>query len=47
VYLGFRVDACPSLAYKASYRPQEVLSGLPEDDEEPLWELALPARSAR
>jgi leucyl-tRNA---protein transferase len=45
VYLGFRVDACPSLAYKASFRPQEVLSGLPEDHEEPTWALSLSARS--
>lgn len=37
VYLGFRVDACPSLAYKAAFQPQERLDGLPGDDEEPRW----------
>mgnify|MGYP001200815544 CR=1 FL=1 len=44
VYLGYRVDACPSLAYKALFRPQEVLIGLPADDEEPEWALSLPRR---
>lgn len=42
VYLGFRVDACKSLAYKAAFRPQEVLVGLPDDDEAPRWEEAPP-----
>lgn len=39
VYLGYRVDACPSLAYKARYQPQEILSGRPADDEVPAWSL--------
>jgi leucyl-tRNA---protein transferase len=30
VYLGYRVDACPSLAYKGRYQPQEVLVGRPD-----------------
>ncbi len=37
VYLGYRVAGCPSLAYKASFRPQEILIGLPADHEEPVW----------
>lgn len=37
VYLGYRVDDCPSLAYKATFRPQERLVGWPELDEEPVW----------
>jgi len=37
VYLGYRVEACASLAYKANYRPQERLVGWPEMDEAPVW----------
>jgi arginine-tRNA-protein transferase len=39
LYLGYQVDRCPSLAYKATYRPQERLVGWPEMDEEPVWRL--------
>jgi arginine-tRNA-protein transferase len=37
VYLGFLVEDCPSLAYKAGFRPAERLVGRPDDDEAPLW----------
>ncbi len=37
VYLGFRVSACASLRYKATFHPQEVLVGRPVDFEEPMW----------
>lgn len=37
VYLGFRVEGCASLKYKAGYRPHELLVGRPELDEEPIW----------
>ncbi len=37
VYLGYQVAGCASLAYKASFRPQERLVGLPAADEEPTW----------
>ncbi len=37
LYLGYRVDACRSLAYKASFRPQERLVGWPELEDEPVW----------
>ncbi len=37
VYLGYRVDECPSLAYKAGFRPQERLVGWPDFGEEPRW----------
>lgn len=40
VYLGYRVDRCPSMAYKARYRPQERLVGWPADDEAPIWQVA-------
>lgn len=39
VYLGYSVDACRSLAYKASFRPQEHLLAFVEDDEQPVWSL--------
>jgi arginyl-tRNA--protein-N-Asp/Glu arginylyltransferase len=38
LYLGYRVDGCPSMAYKARYRPQERLVGWPGLDEAPRWE---------
>ncbi len=37
VYLGYRVAACPSLAYKGRFQPQESLAGRPGDDEWPNW----------
>ena len=37
VYLGYRVDGCPSLAYKSRFGPQEALEGWPEVDEPPIW----------
>jgi arginine-tRNA-protein transferase len=40
VYLGYRIDGCASMAYKARYGPQERLVGWPADDEEPRWVLA-------
>lgn len=39
VYLGYRVAACASLAYKQRFRPQEALVGWPADDEIPEWRL--------
>ena len=45
VYLGYRVDDCPSLAYKATFRPQERLVGWPSFDEEPVWEPAISPRT--
>lgn len=38
VYLGYRVEACPSLQYKAGFRPHELLQGRPATAE-PRWEL--------
>jgi arginine-tRNA-protein transferase len=40
VYLGYRVDECPSLSYKGRFQPQEALAGRPADDEVPQWEAA-------
>ena len=37
VYLGYRVDGCPSMAYKGLFQPQESLVGRPDDDEAPRW----------
>lgn len=37
VYLGYRVAGCPSMRYKAGFRPHELLQGLPAPDEEPRW----------
>jgi len=35
--LGFRVLPCPSMRYKAAFRPHELLHGRPGFDEEPEW----------
>lgn len=37
MYLGYRVDGCPSLTYKGGFRPHELLMGRPALDEEPVW----------
>lgn len=37
LYLGYRVAGCPSMRYKALYRPHELLVGRPGPDEEPQW----------
>jgi arginine-tRNA-protein transferase len=37
VYLGYRVTACPSLRYKASFGPREELAGRPGIKEMPRW----------
>ena len=37
VHLGYHVAACPSLAYKERFQPQEVLVGWPGEDERPVW----------
>ena len=48
VYLGYRVDACVSLAYKARYLPQESLEGRPTLDDSPVWRRsAVDASAAR
>jgi arginine-tRNA-protein transferase len=36
-YLGYRVMGCASLAYKARYRPHELLIGRPLESEIPEW----------
>lgn len=38
VYLGYRVEACPSLRYKAGFHPYEILEGRPAEGE-PTWVL--------
>lgn len=42
VYLGYRVLGCPSMRYKATFHPHELLLGRPGPDEEPQW-IAAPA----
>jgi len=37
VYLGYCVSDCQSLCYKAAFRAQETLVGLPGDHEAPRW----------
>ena len=37
VYLGYRVEGCPSMAYKGLFQPQESLAGRPADGEAPRW----------
>jgi arginyl-tRNA--protein-N-Asp/Glu arginylyltransferase len=46
VYLGYCVLACQSLRYKAAFRPQELLVGLPGDDETPRWDRMATLREA-
>lgn len=39
IYLGYYVEECRSLAYKANYEPSMQLQGRPEENEIPLWNL--------
>lgn len=39
VYLGYRVSDCASLAYKARFRPHELLDGRPSHRQLPVWRL--------
>lgn len=38
LYLGYYVNGCQSLEYKATYDPLKILKGRPQEDEIPLWE---------
>ncbi len=40
VYLGYRVEGCASMAYKAGFRPHELLVGRPGPEEAPIWQEA-------
>lgn len=40
LYLGFRIEDCPSMAYKAKFRPHELFDGK-------AWNLASPSRGNR
>jgi arginine-tRNA-protein transferase len=37
IYLGYYVKECPSLMYKATYKPHQLLQGSPEMDDTPVW----------
>jgi arginine-tRNA-protein transferase len=37
-YLGYWIEACPSMSYKRRFRPHQILREYPRDDSEPLWE---------
>lgn len=37
IYLGYYVENCQSLKYKAEYKPHELLIGLPELNENVFW----------
>jgi arginine-tRNA-protein transferase len=40
VYLGFQIDGCASMRYKAAFLPNERLEGRPGADETPTWRLS-------
>lgn len=42
VYLGYRVDGCQSLVYKARFQPQEALAGWPDGNDKPAWKRTVP-----
>ena len=37
IYLGYYVEQCPSLSYKAEYKPYLTLKGRPQNNEEYVW----------
>ena len=38
-YLGYWVEACPSLSYKGRFRPREILREYPSDNLPPVWDV--------
>lgn len=36
-YLGYWIEACPSMAYKSRFTPHEILEGYVDEPEEPVW----------
>ncbi|MBU8895071.1 arginyltransferase [Corallococcus sp. H22C18031201] len=46
VYLGYRVLACASLRYKATFRPHELLESRPAFNASPAWRVARPEEGA-
>jgi arginyl-tRNA--protein-N-Asp/Glu arginylyltransferase len=46
-YFGYRVEGCQSLNYKSRFRPHEILCGLPEEHNPPVWIAAPPEKSAK
>ena len=40
-YLGYWIEACPSMSYKRRFRPHEILREYPRDDEKPVWEMSV------
>ena len=37
-YLGYWIEACPSMSYKGRFRPHEILREYPADESAPVWE---------
>lgn len=37
IYLGYYVKDCPSLSYKADYKPFEIMKNEPSLDDTPIW----------
>jgi arginine-tRNA-protein transferase len=38
IYIGYYVKNCPSLAYKAHYKPYEILQNNPDLQTKPIWQ---------
>lgn len=38
IYLGYYVEKCPSLNYKANYKPFQIMKNEPSEKEFPIWE---------
>jgi arginyl-tRNA--protein-N-Asp/Glu arginylyltransferase len=36
-YLGYWIEACPSMSYKGRFRPREILSEYPNEESAPVW----------
>jgi leucyl-tRNA---protein transferase len=47
LYLGYWIEACPSMSYKNRFDPYELLHGRPEDDETALWQRPVPSIPSR
>jgi len=39
IYLGYWVDGCKAFEYKTNFKPQEILDGFPDINDNPLWNI--------
>lgn len=47
LYLGYYIRECPSMNYKNSFRPHQLLQQFPDDQQSPIWDSPAACDAAR